>query len=211
MASFGLMAQESSKPKPYDQFKIDLFSEIWMGAPDSANMSALAPGFAIGFLKDLPINEHFSFAAGLQFRSAHIYGESQMTSITDTIDTYTVFADHPDTLSLDKSKFATHGFELPIEFRWRSDKNASGNHWKIAVGASLGYNVSAYTKARYGGYGQVRNYIFDDYNKFHYGAHLRLGVAGVGIFANYQFSPVFSSDRSADIVPLTVGVTLLPR
>jgi hypothetical protein len=211
LSSYSIFAQDKADNEPADQFKVDVFTDIWLGAPDSAELSSINPGFGVGYLKDFPLSASWSVAIGGRYRQAHTFMKQQMLNVSDSTGDYTDFVAFNAAANLKRAKYLAHTFEAPVEFRWHSAKNQTGNRWKIAVGGKVGYTVNQYFKYTLNSGTKYRDYVLPDVNQLVYGGYLRLGIGGFGVYANYNFSPIFAADRSPLVQPLTIGITLLPR
>jgi hypothetical protein len=147
-----------------DRIMVDVFTDIWMNAPDDSVMSisAINRGASAYVLRDFPIGQsNFSFAVGLGISCHNLYSDAWPVreTVKDSSNIpygysftgKTVFAKLPDTASglevgYKNNKMTNVYLDLPIEFRFRT-KN-EGQKFKFALGFKIGYLLSSHTKYR---------------------------------------------------------------
>ena len=147
-----------------DRIMVDVFTDIWMNAPDDSVMSikTINRGASTSILRDFPLGRsNFSFAVGLGIACHNLYSDAWPVreSFRDTTNLpfgysftdKTVFVKLPDTASgLDvgfkNNKLTNVYLDLPIEFRFRT-KN-EGQKFKFALGFKVGVLLSSHTKYR---------------------------------------------------------------
>ena len=111
--------------------------------------------------------------------------------------------------------------EIPIEFRFKSKSKIS-----VGIGFKGGFLIGSSTK--YVGDGNVKissgftptlNYKektklkfwgIKDLESFTYGPTLRIGYKWFNVNAYYMLSSIFSKSRGPEIVPLSIGFTIMP-
>ncbi len=109
----------------------------------------------------------------------------------------------------DKNKLNTTYFNIPLilEFQF-------GNEHPVHISAGVigGIKLGSNTKQEYEKDGKkYEDKVRDDYqiNDFRYGATVRIGYRALNLFANYELTPLFETNKGPELYPFTIGLTLL--
>jgi hypothetical protein len=199
-----------------DRFLISFHWDGWMGAPDSLKVKGLSSGLGIHSLYDIPLgSDKVSFAIGAGFSWSNYYNNALFAY--DSTTTYIDPLTDEDTIGYDKNKFVISYFEVPVEFRFRTKENNSGNRFKVAVGFKGGYMLSNHTKFvgedyLTGSSDQIKykQYRIKNVSTLQYGPTLRVGYGKVNIQAYYGLAGIFEDGKGPSGTPLTVGVSFNP-
>lgn len=102
-----------------------------------------------------------------------------------------------DTTSLssaNKSLFSTTYLEVPLEFRFYTNKSDNKRGFNFAVGGKFGYKVDSMTKIRYQEGGEtkkLKNKQDFNLNPIRYGIYARVGIGGFNLWYYHSLSPLF--------------------
>ncbi|WP_396155773.1 porin family protein [Flavobacterium sp.] len=173
-----------------DQFYLNITYNALQKRPDGIAQNKLSPGFAIGFLRDMPINKKrtFAFAAGLGY-SLGIYNHNLEIRSSNGNNTYQVF--DPE-VSFSKNKLSLHYIDLPLEFRWRNSTPESHVFWRVYTGVKLSYLFyDEYKSASSTGDFKLSNN--KDFNQLHYGIYMAFGWNTWNFYVYYGLNPLLQS------------------
>jgi hypothetical protein len=190
-----------------DQFYFGFTFNTLQKKPNGLNQQKFSSGFALGFLRDMPLNKTRTVAIapglGLTYNN---YNQNLAITKTDGIPVYTIIDSN---VYYDKNKFSQLSVDVPIEFRWRTSTYESYKFWRIYGGFKMSYLI--YDKSVYqDGNGKIVVSNNPDFTKFQYGAYLTLGYNTINVYAYYGLNPLFqsakTSTQSIDMNSLNVGV-----
>jgi len=173
-----------------DQFYLNITYNALLKRTDGIVQSKFSPGFTIGFLRDMPINNKrtVAFAMGLGY-SLGMYNQNLEIRKSNGINSYQVFA--PD-VSFSKNKLSLHFIDLPIEFRWRDSTPESHEFWRVYTGVKLSYLFyDEYKSVSSSGDFKLSNN--KDLNKFNYGIYMAFGWNTWNFYVYYGLNPLFKS------------------
>ncbi len=190
-----------------DQFYFAFTFNTLQKKPMGLNQEKFSSGYAIGFLRDMPINKTRTVAIapglGLTYNNYH---QNLVITKPDGVPVYTV-VDIDSGYS--KNRFSQFLVDVPIEFRWRTSTFESYKFWRIYGGFKMSYLIydkSVYEDAQ----GKVVISNNPDFNKFQYGAYLSVGYNTINIYTYYGLNPLFKSAKtsteSIDMNSLNIGV-----
>ncbi len=215
VSSIDLNAQvlsESAKRKV--TVGVDVFADIWIYKneepyiPEGFRIRTINQGATVFVMYNLALGESLnSFSIGLAIRSHNLYSNSVITDIkADTIKYERI----PDNIDYRKSKINPVYIDLPIEFKFRTEKG-----FKVGIGLKAGYLIDSkekYKGNRPGDNQNVKTKTKDIYQmeKFVFGATFRIGYKWVSAFASYQFTKIFRQGRGPEMYPVSVGITITP-
>ena len=187
-----------------DQFYLNITYNALQKRPEGINQNKLSPGFAIGFLRDMPINKKrtVSFAAGLGYSLA-IYNQNLGISSSNGINTYQIL--DPD-IYYSKNKLSFHYVDLPIEFRWRNSTPESHIFWRVHTGLKLSYLFYDQYKS-VSAMGTVTQSNNKDFNKFQYGVYLTFGWNTWNFYAYYGLNSLLKSSATIDNKSIDMNTT----
>lgn len=170
-----------------DQFYLNITYNALQKRPDGITQNKLSPGFAFGFLRDMPLNKKrtVSVAAGLGCSLA-IYNQNLGIRNVGGENVYQVF---DSDISVSRNKFSFHFVDLPIEFRWRDSKPESHIFWRVYTGVKFSYLFYDYYKSQTSidNFKQSNN---KDFNQFHYGIYIAAGWNTWNFYAYYGLNPL---------------------
>lgn len=200
--------------RPADHFMIQFGYAGWGGKPDSITTSGLSRSFNMYLLFDFPFktNPKLSAALGPGIGTDNIFFKE--TTIDIKNKTQAQF--NRDTVNkYKKYKLQTSYLELPVEFRYSSNPANMNKSFKFAIGAKVGTNVEAKTKAKVdmdqngdGGYAfKVKDKKF--FNGTRIAAIGRIGYGNISLFGSYSFTEFFKEGSGPQgIRPFNVGLSL---
>lgn len=119
-----------------------------------------------------------------------------------------VLAATTDNIDYDKNRFSSRYLRIPLYFEYRTPKNDKGKRATIIFGPEVGFLLDAKVKQKSSENGKVK--IKDDYNfePFRYGANVRIGYGGAGLFFKYYMNDVFARNQGpAEYKNLNFGLT----
>ncbi|MBK0383726.1 outer membrane beta-barrel protein [Pedobacter sp. SD-b] len=114
----------------------------------------------------------------------------------------------PSTIVYDKNRLSSKYLRIPLYFEYRSPQSQKGKRISIVGGPEIGFLLGGKTKQISSENGKVK--VKDDFNfePFRYGANIRIGYGGVGLFFKYYMNDVFAKNQGpADYKNLNFGLT----
>ncbi len=154
-----------------DQFYGALTYNLLANRPSGVSQNSFSYGLQLGFIKDIPLNSRRNVALGLGvgYVTASYYHNLKATQNGDDV-VYSVLGSET---VFSVNKIETHGFELPLEIRWRTSTPDQYKFWRVYIGAKLGYAFSTMSKF-VDDNGKIK-FSNDDINKLSTGLTLSLG------------------------------------
>lgn len=112
---------------------------------------------------------------------------------------------------LKKNRFSSRYVRLPLYFEYRTKQIDNGKRLSIVAGPEVGFLIDGKLKQKTDGGEKTK--VKDDFNfePFRYGANVRLGYGGAGLFFKYYFNDVFAKNTAPgleDFKNLSFGLTL---
>jgi hypothetical protein len=190
--------------------QINVFSDIWMDAPDDIDLKTINRGCDIYGMYNFPIKEsNFSFAIGFGLGIHNMYSNAFVGVNTDNDST--IFNVIPDSITYKKSKISCAYFDIPIEFRFKTKGKFS-----VAAGFKAGYLINKHSK--YKGKDLLGTNIdviekstdIRNLEAIRFGPTFRLGYDWFNLSAYYSLSKFFAKDKGPEMYPISVGITLTP-
>lgn len=209
--SINLFAQEEeteftggSRLGKADRINIDIYSDMWLNAPDSLSIRGYNPGAAANILFRVPFgSSKFSFAGGLGIGTHNLHTDGSLYK--DSVGA-SLFEPFPSTQEYTKNKLVFSYIDVPIEFRFRS---TGENVFRISIGGKIGYLINNHNK--YVAEGVKSKYFnFDNVNPLRYGLTFRVGWKHYNLFCYYGLSTLFEEGKGPDMVPISFGISLIP-
>lgn len=149
---------------------------------------------------------YFGVTTGLGFSFTSVAFKDNYV-LSSTPDTLTAFIDTVNTYSKNKLKATYLTVPLLLEFNTNMDSNKS---FYLAAGVVGGVRLASKTKRK----GEFDGKEFTSKQKGRYGLNafkvdgvVRLGYSDWGAFASYSLLPLFDDGKTADIYPLTFGLS----
>lgn len=198
-----------------DRIIMNVHWDGWLGAPDSFDVKGLSSGIGFHFFYDIPLgSDNVSFAIGAGFSWSNYYNNSHF--IYDTAQN-TIPVAFNDSIQWKRNKFVINYFEVPLEFRFRTDENQSGNRFKAAIGFKAGYVLTNHSKfvgddwiTPSSDEIKYKQYRIKNITNLQYGPTIRLGYSKVNIEAYYGLANIFAVDKGPTGTPLTIGISFNP-
>jgi hypothetical protein len=147
-------------------------------------------------------NFKIMLAGGLDWN--HIRLKQNVTILPDQ----PVLSASTNTVDYEKNRFSSRYLRVPLYFEYRTPKNDKGERATIIFGPEVGFLLNGKVKQVSDANGKVK--IKDDYNfePFRYGANVRIGYGGAGLFFKYYMNDVFAKNQGpADYKNLNFGLT----
>lgn len=106
-----------------------------------------------------------------------------------------------------KNRFSNSYLHIPLNFEIRTNEDRRGNRFYTVIGPEIAFLMSGKVKQVSKDQGKMKQK--DDYNfqPFRYGASLRLGYGGVGVFAKYYFNDMFTTPQQKGLRNMSFGLT----
>lgn len=109
---------------------------------------------------------------------------------------------------LSKTKLAVSYLNVPILLEFQIPVNHHEDRIFVNAGVIGGVKIGSHTKVKHGDTKDKDRSGFN-LNQFKYEATARIGFKDVGIFAKYNLSPLFQSDKGPVLTPFTIGISFL--
>ncbi|MBN2728749.1 MAG: PorT family protein [Bacteroidales bacterium] len=206
--SVTLFAQEeefetSSRFGKSDRLMVDWYTDMWLGAPDSAEIRSYCPGASVSLMQDFALgSSNFSFAVGLGIGTHNLHSNSYIIKETNT--DYMVFQKYVDEPK--KNKLVLSYVDLPLEIRFRTKRQ---NVFRLAVGGKFGYNINNHIKYE-DDYVKRKHYNVDYINPLRYGVTARVGYKMYNLYVYYGLSTLFETNKGTEMAPLSIGISFIP-
>lgn len=110
---------------------------------------------------------------------------------------------------LSKSKLVTTYLNVPLMLRVNIPISGSyRNSFYVSTGVIGGLKIGSHTKVKYddGGKKEKERGSFN-LNLLKYDLTFRAGYRGVGLYFNYQMTPMFENNKGPELYPYSVGLT----
>jgi hypothetical protein len=187
-----------------DQFYLNITYNALQRRPSEITQNKLSPGFAGGFLRDMPINKSrtVSIAAGLGYSLA-IYSQNLGISNVDGTNTYQALDPN---IYYSKNKISFHYIDIPIEFRWRNSTPDSHIFWRVYSGFKLSYLFYDEYKS-VSSNATVTQSHNKDLNPLQYGVYLTFGWNTWNFYFYYGLNPLFKSSAKIDGESINMNTT----
>ncbi len=223
LVSFTAFAQtaptkaKTVKEKAADHFMVQLASNYWSGT--DAEVSKYIKGFSRSlnvyamYDKQFKSNPKFSIAAGIGVGNSNIYFNKMEVRITAN-KPILPFVRTDTGNNFKKYKLATTYLEIPLEFRFTSNRDNPNKAVKVAIGGKIGTLINAHTKGktlRNAAGTAINSYTEKENSKSYFnGTRLSLtGRVGYGLFSlfgSYSITNVFKDGVAPDIKLIQVGI-----
>ena len=204
----GLKPYEEEKLRKYDRFLIDLVYNDWNGDVDFFNSPHTSIGLNVSLLFDRVLSKANTFSFGWGVGFSHYNNRTPKTYLSNIEDGYTQLQELEKPQGYIRSKLSANYLEVPLEFRFRTK---GYKHFKLMIGGKIGYQLNTFIKtvALINNQKQsVKRYDFPDSNPLRYGATLRIGIRNFAIYGAYYFSPLFTNEKSTQLTPFSIGLTI---
>lgn len=148
-------------------------------------------------------NVKIMLAAGLDWNHMRL-----KQNVTIAAEKPTLQLEPPSGVDYSKNRFSSRYVRVPLYFEYRSPQNKKGNRTSIVFGPEVGFLLNGKVKQVSKANGKEK--FKDDYNlePFRYGANIRVGYGGAGLFFKYYLNDVFAKGEGpADYKNLNFGIT----
>lgn len=212
LMNLALSAQEDTDPEANfkepknlgksDRFVFDLFSDVWLNAPDSAKFNGFQRGVNISSFTDIPFGKsNFSLGIGIGVNCTNVFHGSDIFKDSTGFSYF-----KPKSGEFKSNKLALTYLNTPIEFRFRSK---SDNIFRCAIGGRFGYLINNHNKFVAEGI-KTKSYNISDINKLQYGLTLRVGYKFLNFYAYYGLSNLFKENKGEELSQLSFGISVIP-
>lgn len=204
----GLKPYETEKLRKYDRLIVDVVYNDWHGDKDYLSSPATSIGFNTSLMFDVVLAKSNTLSFGWGIGFSHYSNKTALQFTRDFTNNTTVISDFPVGNEPKSSKFGANYLEIPLEIRFRTK---GYKHFKFMIGGKIGYQLNSFSKETIRVDGKnfsTKEYNFADSNPLRYGATVRVGIRNWAIYGAYYFSPLFTGDGSADLTPISLGVSI---
>ena len=204
----GLTSFEEEKIHKYDRLIFDVVYNDWHGDKDYFSSPPTSIGINAALMFDVILTKGNTMSFGWGIGYSHFSNRSAVQFSRDFFNGTTLISGYPAGLEPKRSKFGANYIEIPLELRFRTKGHS---HFKFMIGGKIGYQLNAFTKETYRIDGKdysTKQYNFADSNPLRYGATVRIGIRNWAIFGAYYFSPLFTESGSADLTPISMGISI---
>jgi hypothetical protein len=121
-----------------------------------------------------------------------------------------LFGTYDSLVEYDKNKLTGIYVTAPLMFEFCTNNDGDDNGFYLAAGVIGGVRIGSNTKFLIEEENdELRGKSKGTYglNAFRADATVRLGYRGVGLFANYGLIPLFDTDKTVAVHPLTFGMS----
>jgi len=204
----GFTQYEEGKLRKYDRLMLDLVYNDFYGDRDYFSSPWQSIGFNASLMFDVVLTKGNTMSFGWGVGYSHFSNRTKLQFTRDMVNKSTLVTEFPVGFEPKSSKFGANYIEVPLELRFRTKGHS---HFKFMIGGKIGYQLNAFSKEteRIDGKNYTtKHYNFPDSNPLRYGATVRIGIRNWAIYGAYYFSPLFTNKASADLTPISVGVTI---
>ncbi len=204
----GWRPTKTDKIRKYDRLIFDVTYNTWNGDKKILSNSWNSIGFNSNLYFDIPLNPNNTISLGTGFGHSFFRIQHKGFLSSDPTGSFTQMNDSLISYTFDKSIFAGHNLNVPIELRFRSK---GWKHFKFHIGGKIGYQLRLYNKTITNtavGKDIYVNRGFPDITRLTYSAHLRLGFRNWGLFGSYHFNPIFKNSDSPKLNLIQLGISM---
>jgi hypothetical protein len=204
----GLRPYEEEKLHKYDRLMLDVVYNDWHGDQDYFSSPWQSIGINASLMFDVILTKGNTMSFGWGIGYSHFNNRTKLKFTRDLVNNATLISDFPVGSEPESSNFGANYIEVPLELRFRTKGH---KHFKFMIGGKIGYQLNAFSKEteRIDGKNySTKQYNFADSNPLRYGATMRVGIRNWAIYGAYYFSPLFTGDGSADLTPISIGVSI---
>jgi hypothetical protein len=206
-----------------DHFMIQVGYDGWLNRPDSIRTTGFGRHFNAYVMLDKPFktDPRFSVGLGAGVGSSNIYFEKTIVRLAmsgSTTPRQVVFDNVADTNNFKKFKLANVWLEAPVELRFVKNPLNSNKSFKVAIGAKVGFMVSANAKGKnlqtQAGQSIYSNkYIVKEkermfFNSTRLAATMRIGYGPFTLYGAYSVINLFKNGSGPIVKPFSIGLTI---
>jgi hypothetical protein len=113
-----------------------------------------------------------------------------------------------DEIMYSKNRFSSSYVHIPLNFEFRTKENDKGKRFRLVIGPEVAFLLGGKVKQISDENGKVK--VKDDYHfaPVRYGAALRIGYGGLGVFAKYYANDMFETSAQQGLKSMAFGLTL---
>jgi hypothetical protein len=196
--------QNDSIIKKYleDQIYLTLTYNILNNKPQNLSQNGFSGSFAIGFIKDLPMNSNRNIGFGLGI--GYSYGVFiQNMKILENSNVVEIATDYSI------NRFRMHSVEVPIEFRWRTSTPSKYKFWRVYGGVKLAYNFAMSSKFK-DDFETVDTKNIQEFNQFQSGLFVSAGYSTWNLYIYYGLTPLFDelqlNNKMLNLKEISIGL-----
>jgi len=141
------------------------------------------------------------------------YGFKSAVSLRMNADTAQIYKlDSTVYKAADKSVFSTTYLEVPLEFRYYTNKSDNRRGFNFTLGGKFGYKVDSMAKIRYDEAGETKKVkLKQDFNlnPIRFGIYTRVGIGGFNLWYYHSLTPLFGDNGPDNInsTPIRFGAS----
>lgn len=149
-------------------------------------------------------NNYFKVYLAGGFDWTHIRLDKDITIQKNTpgLEDYVV-----EPIAFSKNRFSSSYVHFPLNFEFRTKENYMGKRVRVVLGPEVGFLLGGKVKQVSSERGKVK--VKDDYHftPFRYGATVRVGYGGLGVFAKYNANDMFETTNQKGLKSMSFGLT----
>ncbi len=194
--------------KPFN-IGLDVFNTFWMDLPEGVSQKGLNIGYSVYGMYNYRFNTSlYSFAGGL---GVSIYNLASNSVIEDVHADVITLTPIPDDVSYDRSKLSFSYFDLPLELRYKSEKQ-----FRLAFGFRIGFRLDnhlTYKGDRLDGSATavtVKEKGISNVEKIALGTTFRIGYKWLNLNVYYSLTNIFEVEKGPEFKPFSIGFTFIP-
>ena len=203
LVSSFLFAQEKADQRPADKLDrliLELQTDQWLEVPEGIELRPYSPGFSVFYMHDMPLlRENLSFALGYGVSSINVHHNGSL--LPDSTNSFVELIELPEGTDYQKNKISASYVDLAAEFRIRTN---GLRRLKLMMGARGGFLVNLHSKFKDDG-ATYKKRDREHALPYHVGLTARVLVGRIGLSAFYGLTPLYQSDRSTELIPVSVG------
>jgi hypothetical protein len=111
-----------------------------------------------------------------------------------------------------KSKLTSLYLTVPLLFEFQIPVKYRSRRVHLSAGLVGGLRLGSHTKVKYKSNGnshKEKDHDDFDLKTFRYAAQTRIGYRSLNLFASYGLTELFEKDKGPELVPFTIGITLV--
>jgi hypothetical protein len=205
--SFNLVAQEddievSSRFGKSDRLMVDIYSDMWLNAPDTILFKDKNPGASVSLMQDFPFGAtNFSFAIGLGIGTHNMRSDASLYVDSNNVSFFSNMQIEPK-----QNKLVLSFVDVPIELRFRTKRE---NVFRFAIGGKFGYMINNHIKY-VDNDEKTKTFKVDNINPLRYGVTARFGYKMFNVYVYYGLSTLFEDKMGPEMTPLSFGISIIP-
>ncbi|MGD1846844.1 MAG: outer membrane beta-barrel protein [Salibacteraceae bacterium] len=208
-----LVTEENDPNKQFTPISVvlNLNSTRLFDLSSSVDQKWFSRGLDVSLHYEFQFSKNFGFAPGIGFSTGNYFIDGTVMSTTDSVTNITTsdIVSFDDDFNFRRHKLSSNYVEIPLEFRFKSNPNATGTSYKVALGFKAGYMVNFHTKTVTSS-NRFKDFNFDDINPLRFGPTFRFAYGRFGLSGFYSLSSLFEDGKGPTITPVALGITLLP-